>query len=275
MIVAKRYYLSLATIIIRFDVPTNLYLFDDWQKLFDETLFAFRTETKKQDFIVEIIGTTLDGFRVDQEKINSPVLQPSQKGRTLYFDNLLHPRYLLMKVADLIRSELARKGLFMFHASGVAINKSEAIIFTGPSGCGKSTCLKKLSTKLPPLGDDILIIGLKGDEVICYPYPVNFKTDYKRTKNIAHKVLKVTSPKIGPLSIKKNLSTSNSISSILNQFILVPSRADTLGILRISNELSNIHYSLSHYLNDKILPLLVTVGRSTISARRTGPSKES
>lgn len=269
----KKYYLRLATVVIRFDVPTNLYLFDDWQRLFDETLVAFRVEAKKQDFIVRIVGTTLNGFKVDQKNISSPVPQPHRRGRVLYFDNLLHSRYLLMKVADLIRTELAKRSLFMFHASGVAINSREAILFTGPSGSGKSTCLKKLSPPLIALGDDIVVIGLKNKKVICYPYPINLKVEYGKTKNITHSVLIVMRPKRGVLSLTKDSPTAGVISAILNQFLLIPSKDDTAKILKISSALSRIHHTLSHNLPDEIYPLLHTVGPSTILSRRTSSGK--
>lgn len=205
----------------------------------------------RPSFKVIFSGPRAEFRKIDKRTVGQ-INYPQIRGRSLIFNNLLHPNLLLLSLHALIERELAKRGILTLHASGIVIGK-QALLFCGDPGSGKSTILSYRPKDSVVIGDDKIILKINNDEVLAYSSPFNDKVI---AGNIPAEGVLVS----GLVFIKKQgspscckIPPSESITLVLNQMLTKPYNNQIRGLLlKTAKALSYKTYLLSYTLGEDV-----------------------
>jgi len=198
--------------------PDDLYLFDDWKRFFEEEWWICRQSTgqigKKVDIRVEMGGVRMRKFKLVGRL--DDLMVPRTVGKKIFFDNRLHPSWLVLEIRQMMAKLLADRGKVMLHASGVLVDDSVWLI-AGSPGSGKSTALKNLMPSYKAVAEDVVVIESSGKGVVCcWPTPLNLKVKLE-VENRAYPVAGVLIIKKGEGASIKKLGQADGLVVILDQ----------------------------------------------------------
>lgn len=237
----------------------DLYQNYTWREFFTNRLkscLVDNTSDPSPAHKIVFTGPRAKLFKLDNRTTRKHIRYPQIKGRTLTFNNFLHPNLLVANLYPLIEKELAKKHLLTLHASGIVIDGC-AILFSGASGSGKSTVLAKRPKESLILGDDKILLRTKNGKVMAIPSPLNDKIVVDDLPNTGVPVSGVVFiKKQSPTGITK-ISPPRALPLILNQLLTPPFNNDIRKMLLVvSRVLSQNTYRLSYTLGEDITPII-------------------
>lgn len=254
------YYLKIVDAIIKINCPDNLYLFDDWQRFFeDEWGKPFLISKTKSNFIVYLCGARTTGNKIIKGTLKDQIELPKIESNKLFFDNMLNTSLFVSFLKNLVTNYLESKKFLLLHASGF-VKDEKAILVTGNSKSGKSTVLRQMINHYSPIGEDIVAIKKEDNKIWAYPTPFNIKIDSNLLVLKKFEVGKV-------LTVKKNedfciekVETTDALILLIDQTrnIINNSKMAKMSFdyFRI---LSDNTYVLSYKLGDPLIDLIKNI----------------